>query len=426
MENKKIRGKNNALILIMLFCIIFLPRKIYVASMYSFRFFSIVFLLLFCIMKKKIKFDTRILGNPLFFAYIIYSFLNYVFTNQILSGCGFVLDSVIMMILFMNVFDSRDKIDFFYKNLTVLIFIYSIICIIESLTGFNIYEKIFNIQTQKFVRFGIFRNVGSAVVTNNNANFLFICCAIITYRIYTINNYLEKKYYIYTLIISSVALILTLSRGTIVIYLLFQVIILFRVGVTKVIKKNLLKILIVTILLFGIYVLIPQTRVIISKFYDMFEAMINKDVAKSISEDFGSNSEGVGQRLNLYDWTIEKLGEDKVFGKGANEVFSYRYQTSYGKYVTKYSLENHFLTILYQFGYVGVILFIINIISVLLYLFNHMNSKKITLNNVFFIVSFFMIILMFLTCLYDELRLYYIIFGIVISENNIRERMEEK
>jgi|GEM_PF-836924 len=414
--------------------IMFLPRRVYIAGVFSFRAVILCLLLLYIVKNRTIKYP-RALVSPFIAVYFTYSFLDYVFTLQITSGIGFLVDSVVLIILITSLIRDQESLNYFIDVFNGMLTIYAILGLIEVFAGINIYDVVFGSIALQSVRFGLTRFCGAGLVSSNNANFLLLASILIMYRIINCDSMKEKKRFIVAYIMNTIALFFTLTRASILLFLALQLIWLIKAGIFMFIEKHLLKIVSVMLVLVSTVIFIPQINSIVTNFITMFHAFFDASIADSISSSFGSNAQGTGERFQLYEWVAQQIKGSELFGKGANTPFIHEYTTWYGKRVTKISLENHYLMMYYQLGIVGLVTFLSHYFYMLFYALRvgkrYKNARKYTDLpewNLSTMITWGFIIMfpaMFVTGLFDELRMIYLMFALVISYNSILKKCKK-
>lgn len=408
--------------------IMFLPRRLYVGGVFSFRAVILCLLLLYIVQHKAIKFPKAI-GMPLMIVYFIYSILNYFVTFQIASGIGFLVDSVVLICLITSLIRDRDSLDYFLDVFIYMLAIYDLLGLIETFTGINVYDCIAGSSAIQSVRFGLTRFCGAGLVSSNNANFLLLASILIIYRIINCGSKKKKNRFILIYILNTIALLFTLTRASIILFIALQFIWLIKAGLFRFIQRHFLKIVPSIILFFIVIIFVPQINIMVTNFTTMFQAIFDASTADSISTSFGSNAQGTGERLQLYEWVSQQIEGSELFGKGANTPFIQEYTTWYGKRVVKNSLENHYLIMYYQLGAVGLITFVGHYIYMIYYALKvgkeykkariKKESSKWNLSTMIAWGLILMVPAMFVTGLFDELRMIYLMFALTIAYNGM-------
>lgn len=421
------KNMNKMLIFLAAVLIMFLPRRIYIVGIFSFRAIILGLFLIYVLRCGKIKFP-RALRNILMIVYFIYSFLNYFFTFQISSGIGFLVDNVILIMLLTSLLTSREYLEYFLDTFCGMLAIYAVLGVFESLTGINFYDVIASTSAIQSVRFGLTRFCGAGLVSSNNANFLLLSSVLVMYRIINTDGK-KKKCLIGVYILNALALCSTLTRASILLFVALQCVWLIKAGVLRFINRHFISVSISVLVVLILICFVPQVNEIVTNFAAMFQAIFDSATADSIGAFFGSNAQGSGERLQLYDWVSQHMVGKELFGNGANTPFIHEWTTWYGVRVTKISLENHYLMMYYQLGIVGLVTFLGHYFFMFLYTRKierirnkseaSLDSSSWNLANMVKWGILVMIPAMFVTALFDELRMIYLMFALVISYGNI-------
>lgn len=418
------RSLNDYLILIAAMLIMFLPRRIYIAGIFSFRAIILLVFLLYIFNHKSIRIP-RVLRSLPVLLYLLYTFLNYFLTSQITSGIGFLVDTFVLICIIVSII--RDKKDFFYflDCFIAMLTIYDLLGIIETVTSFNIYDMISGSSAISSVRFGLTRFCGAGLVSSNNANFLLLASILVLYRILHCDDNKKKRKLIAVYVLNAASLCCTLTRAPILLFFALQFVWLIKAGLFRFIRRYFLKITVTILAVFVVIAFVPQVNTVVMSFFSMFQALVNSATADSISDTFGSNAQGTGERLQLYTWVNQQIKGSEIFGKGANTPFIQEWVTSYGKRVIKNSLENHYLMVYFQFGLVGLVTFILHYLYFLFHVgkagmrCKRINSMAVRGGWNFCTMVFWGIIIMipamFVTGLFDELRMLYLMIALAAA-----------
>lgn len=352
----KLSYSNMAIYLLVLTCM-FIPRRLSLGiDVYKiFLLISCVFVLKSSSGKLAVKIKEFNVFMLIFFGM---AFWRYVIDFNFITGIGLLLDTLVMMFISATLFCKKNNFSKFVRIFAIGLIFYSILCIIESFTNFNVFDIISGKSLGGFaansMRYGIYRSYGSFTTSINNGLFLSLASGLVFY--FALNSPKNKKIYVWSCALSVIACILTLSRGPLLGLVIFYFACLMKPGFYRVIKKHMLQVMVVIFLVFCLFV-IPQTRNAIFSFYNMFAAIFNSDAASSISSSFGTNANGIGNRLELVSWVWESIEGNEAFGVGTMTKFAYNFLANTNQYLVKTSIENHYLYVLFQFGVVGLILF---------------------------------------------------------------------
>ncbi|MBW4846032.1 MAG: O-antigen ligase family protein [Lachnospiraceae bacterium] len=411
------------IIYLLLILIVFLPRSIQIAGIYSFRVPIIIcFLLLLYSAHGKIRFNI-FLKKPLFWLYFIYACLRYYAAGQITTGIGIIVDCVLVLYCAASAISKQKDFEEFTDIFLSFMIIYSLLGVIECFIGFNIWFVVSGSSygpSLNVVRFGLHRSYGSFSNYMNNGTFLMLSCPLSMWKIQSSK---KLKYWIaYILIICNV--LATLTRAAILGVLVLHIIWWIKSGILNVIRKNIIKV--IGLIIFLIF--ICQNTAIISifkSFISMFVSIIDITVASDIAAGFGTNARGIGQRFDLYNWVWESIQNNKWLGAGPTSVFNYGWTTPTGRTAYKESIENQYLINLYKYGLSGLLMYLLMIGTIIVGLINvgekealRVLDNKIRRFTFSFLVSSCVIVYFAMGLMHayiDEFRMFFILLGILIS-----------
>lgn len=363
MKKSSYLNVNKLLIYMLAVFVMFLPRRIYIANMYSFRFVILgcFFVMLLC-KKGKFILGEKIIGFSSFVFFTV-AFFRYLAAGQIISGIGYMVDTLILFVLFINVINNRQDLNLFIGVFTACMAVYSMLGIVECFTGFNLWNVISGIDLSTD-RYGFSRSYGACTNFTNNAMFLFLSLPAVGWKIMNSVG-LRKKLCLFTYVLIIGNILATLTRMAILCVLAYHVLILLKFGLLKYIAAHLMQILAAIAVIAALIYFIPAVFNAIALIFNMFLALFSDDAAASIAGSFGGNENGVGHRLLLYSWVWDTVKDHAIFGVGPNVLFTYNYVTSEGTHMVKESIENQYLMTLYRFGVFGLSLYVIMIGSIL-------------------------------------------------------------
>lgn len=350
---------NNLIIFLTATMVLFLPRILNIAGMHSYRAIILLcFASAFLMNIKRLKIDYNVARLP-FYLFVSIAFLRYLSTNNVTAGFGFIVDTVILFSLIILIVRTKKDFELFVNVFVIFMIVYALLGIIECLSGFNIWYVVtsHDLSTQ---RYGLFRSNGSCINYMNNGVLLMLSLPVIAWKIQ--QNDPQRKLAILAYILVLLNVLATLTRTSIVCVFVLQFIWLVKLGLFKVLNKHILKILagvVICIFLFQI----PAVATKVQSFANMFLAVFDDSVANEISSSFGGNAEGIGQRFELYGWIWDSISHNIWFGAGPGTTFAYRWVTSFGAVMTKTSIENEYLSVLYRFGIVGLVSYIVMVLS---------------------------------------------------------------
>ena len=343
----KIKKKQIVLSVLAIF-VMFIPRSLSLAGIFSFRFFIIIATLIaFLLLGVSIKIS-GLIRMPTFWIYIGVVAMVQLAHAEYTTMLGTLLDTLILYVVLSSCLSSKSDMDFFVRIFLFVLILYSTFCVVETMTGFNPWSLV-GADVNSFVRFGIHRAYGAYTTSINNGVFLMLTFPL---SWYAQKLFLDKRLSTVAIIATWIALICTMSRGPILFAIALNIAIVWKSGLFRFFKRNTLKIIIV-ILIIGCLLMIPAFRSVLDKFLNMFMAVFDPTVAEEINEDFGSNAVGIGHRNMLFSWVWQDLNGHYWFGVGANTPLHHAWRTSHNTISIKESIENFYLSTLYHYGIVG-------------------------------------------------------------------------
>lgn len=349
---------------------LFCPRDFPISGLHSYR---LVLMLILLLNIKKIRIDKK-LFNIFTVLYILYISLSYFWGDGITSFAGFVIDTAGLILSIYVTLDSNRKVKLFAKYLCYCAIIYSILCVAESLTGFSIFNIITGTGLSK-KRYGFYRARGVANHSINNGLILAILVCILLY--FKEENLFAKKKLNIAIILSSIACIFTFSRTPLIALILVLFLYFVKQGGLKYLIKHKNTVLLCAIISFSAVIASSTLRVFLQNFFNMFLAVFDGSVADSITSSFGSNANGIGERFDLYKWIYQDMGDNHIFGVGANTAFAHDFQMTKKTVRTKTSIENQYLKYFYYFGYVGLSIFVLYVLKNMIYAIRRIRKNSI-------------------------------------------------
>ena len=417
--NMKISITKKKLILsiIVITCVLF-PRRWEILGVFSYRWLIILsfFTGAFVFHKEvNLSFFNK---TPLYVLMILALGTNYLINGEIVSLFGYLVDNVLLIMVLDSFISDKDDADLFCCLFCKVLAIYCLLCVIEMITGFNIWSLFTNVSSNDALRFGLHRAFGSYTTPINNGAFLLLTFPI---SFYVLNYTKMKSLGRWTIVLTWIALLATLSRAPILAAIILNVVFVWKNGIVKFIKNNWRKLLIFICLIIVMF-LLPTTRRVLTNFVYMFIAIFDSNVAADISYSFGQNVAGIGHRISLYSWVWDSLN-NKWIGNGANSYFVYDFITTQGSLHTKQSIENYYLAILYKFGIIGLVfvgLFFLDTINKYRRIVKKTHSEFIKYSFVTTIVYF---LVLFSVSAVDEYRVFLILIILSTASSNFREQV---
>lgn len=234
----------------------------------------------------------------------------------------------------------------------------SIIGIVESITGFNVFHLLNNMGAQitlQPLRFGFRRIISFTYQTISFCNYCMFALGLIVYRISVCSkgNERKQKYGIaYGFVF--IAALLTLSRSILICIIISQLILLYLCGYKVLLKKLLIIISVGMLAVIICSIVLPEILNILQNVAYMLLAVFDDNYAAMLGNVDGTGS---GDRKELLKWVWESI-DNKWIGMGGSAEFAYSLTERSGIYSyirTKTSIENQYLNLLYHYGIIGLI-----------------------------------------------------------------------
>ena len=354
------------LIYFLVFLFPILPQYIYVASGINIvNMVLILFAFFWLTQKKSLKIYKVYSYIKFFWIYYFLYAIRMLFDGEVISCIGFVISYIWIPYILITYINSKEK----FSNI-IWILIYSgvllgIIGLIEEITHVNFFQ-IFsstNIRFLKEVRYGVYRIAGTFSSPITYGMYCFFILALINYKLsFSNNNKTTKMFLVIAYILLIINLLFTMSRISIISFILFQLLFIIE---TKKIKNNKVIFIIVSlfiiisILLLNSYIRIPFVSDILNIVYSRMGINTSTEI-----------TETAGNRFELKKWVMEEVGDDLLYGKGTKIQFQYKVIEGF----VKTSIENQYLYTLYHIGIIGLIIMILYYISVLVFSFQNGNT----------------------------------------------------
>lgn len=404
--------------LIGLFAIV--PAYIYIGSLNIIFLYPLFLVIILFIRKRSHTIHNIFSGYWFVWGYLIIISIFEVIGSGLLKGTITFISDVILSYMLIILLSSEEKIHKFIDLLIGTSLILIIFSFIEAFTGVNIFQNLapdsmFFFQEQ---RLGIFRTNSVFAQPINYGNYLLIISALIIYRI-NCSNVKNKKLLKFIYILTIISEILTISRSTIIMFIILNLLI------WLIMKKNSTTFYMVLLLIpigLGMILLMGQVVPVIGEFGELFLSIfLNENDYQTISDSTTNIYKGWGDRLDLYKWVKDDVGASWLFGKGSNAKFNYKVTD----WFTKTSIENEYLNTFFHYGIVGVILEVLAILSVILQCRKNrrckFKSELVSLSTVIICVML-VEILLFFTCGISNVSILFIfVICLSIAYTNIRE-----
>ena len=252
----------------------------------------------------------------------------------------------------------------FFKAIDVIIRTAGVVCffgIIESFTHFNIFSLLNNsgaILNYNAERLGLLRIISFTYHAISYSLYLALVGCLTIYRISNLRSKVQKRNFTIIYILIVINILLTLSRSIIIVFIAAQLILMYKFGMTRMLKRIGLFVLALAILA-TVYSAITGTENLALQVIYMILAVFDGRYADMLSSSWGvEDKSGVGNRLQLYGWVWISVRNNLLYGFGENTLFRYTFDVSNGIYTwqnTKRSIEVNHLWLLYHYGLIGMI-----------------------------------------------------------------------
>lgn len=283
--------------------------------------------------------------------------------GSVMGAFWAIISLPVMTMVFVDVIKKRSV---FLKVIDTIIFAGGLVCILgifEQITGINVAYTFFNTvgasPNYNSIRLGLIRIIGFTSHAIAYCVYIMFLLSIIIYRFNNLGPGKKKTLFKIIYIIGWVNAIFTVSRSSILMLIICQLLLQLRTGVKKSLKLAFLALLVLTCVLFVNTVFFPKSDIqFLSSFISMFLGIVNPNYANKIANTIGDNMDGFGQRLVLYNWVWDSVKDSLFIGKGGLADFDYRYTLTSGFYTTEHvkkSIEVQYLYQLYHFGIIAMV-----------------------------------------------------------------------
>lgn len=281
--------------------------------------------------------------------------------------------------------------------------------IIEETTHFNIFSLI-NLADYTLnynaPRMGLLRIISFTSHAISYCVYCMFVLAIIFYRL-TLKGTKHKLFYVFSYFLICLNAFFTLSRSALLCIIASQLILLWKCGRKRFIKR-------IFLLLFGASILIAGASVVNKDIANAVQiaiyiifALFNDNAADYlISIGFTNNANGIGQRFDLYQWVWQAVKGNLLIGMGRTAAFAHNYVTAAGNRLTKESIEIEWLRTLYRYGILGLLSESIFFIKFLISSFKAQKSKMKNTweGNLSFASMSFTVILLYIVVLFAVMQ----------------------
>lgn len=401
-----------------LYCII--PNYIKIASIPLNYIFATMSIVLIIYSKQSIIFMKY--GSRFFIFINLLLIIPMLYHKEYLNSFTNLVVNIVLVLYLFYYIDSKHKFIELINCIIIGAFILEIISLFEFVLKINLFELLSKdyifVKNINSYRFGLLRISSSFYNPINYCVFLFFISILIMYKSFINDEFkgyskFDKFVYFLTMICG----LMTMSRGPLLIMIIINLLLYnINTNFTQKVKLTFKIIGIIIIIIVSSYIFNINIMRILTNVMNMIFSVFSENIRLKISDSFGTNVQAVGNRLDLYKWVIQELKGFEIWGKGVATQFSYIVNNLGHK---KTSIENQYLLQLFRYGYVGLILYIIMLISCLKIQINSFKDKKFNEKYSFtFIMSLITagyILIMFMVSVGEEVKLFYILIVLTLS-----------
>ena len=352
--------------------------------------------------------------------YVSSLFIHY-YSGSIILSISFIAYFVLSPVIVMRTIKTKRDFNSIISVIVVLFSVYSILGIFEAISGVNVFDLIFGRSGSALwagvgiTRYGMNLSYGFLRIMHNNATLMCMIWAIAAYQL--CNAKRHRLFWTCCWLLIGAYDIVMMSRMVIFTAPILQLII-FRKRGSQWLSKRLFVIIVVALVIIGI----TGSDVLSSIFNvigGLIAPIIDEFFGTSLKAYFDSSLGGSGQRLILWNWIIDAVKGNALFGKGLTDVWS---TTISGKnylgqtwYTEKTSIEVHWLYTLYRMGIFGLSGFIVFQIGVLLKTWKakvQVFEETVSFQFVMKWIAVFYFIHLFGIAAAEELNFFYFLFAI--------------
>jgi len=325
-----------------------------------------------------------------FWIYLIVYSVQALYDASLLRAIAYITAQLIVCVILYSEIRKQEILD---NTLDMMIYAGGILCvtgIFEELTRINIFHIISRLDASYFyseVRLGFFRIATSFSHPIVYCTYLCFIAGLVVYRLNKIDNQKQVRIFkvIYVLVLLNA--LFTMSRSTLLVLIVEQIILVYKTGNMKFSKKRLLIFLVIVVVFTGAFALELPVMEKLKDIGYMFMALFDNKYTSLFSTFFGMNESGIGNRMDLYYWVADAVKGHEFLGMGTSTEFAYSVHAVDSKWYyfytwTKTSIENEYLYNYYIHGLIGLVTFSLCMISSILYAFKTNRLRRNLRNHV--------------------------------------------
>lgn len=344
--------------MLMLVTFLMVPTYYYVGGM-NVSYLYPVFLFLFYALTRMKLFIPRSSGNFLIIFYFIYLTVVAFCQRGVLYGIVTAISTLGVLYLVLISITDQKKLLKFLDTIVFVVFISCMLGLVESIMSVNVFQLLSNSGWEFFkeYRMGHLRIAVQFSQPIVFGYYILLLSPLVFFRMVNNDTMRKQRFAKVTYILMCVNMVLTFSRAVMVAFFLLQLFYTYQLGNRKFVFRVFIICAILCLLLIIDSLLDFGLGDMASQFWEMFAAIGGSESTETYS--------GVGDRLDIFAWVIETVGDNHWFGKGIDAQFSYEVY----EWQIKESIENEYLNTFFHYGIIGVSIQIMTYLGNLVYCF---------------------------------------------------------
>lgn len=385
-------------------------------------------------------------GSSIFFwLYLLFYSIQAICDTSISRAMAYIFSQLFICII---VYTEVKKRDILNEVLMVMIYACIFLCftgIVEEITRTNIFHLISGLDSSYFyteIRLGIYRIETSFSHPIVYCAYLCFMAGIVIYMLDKETEKRKRNILKLAYILIWINAIFTMSRSTLLVLIVEQLVLGYKTGVVKFTRKIFFIICGILILLGVIFILDLPVADKVKDVWYMILSVFDDKYADLYSTSFGINQNAVGNRFDLYSWVVDAVRGHELFGMGTSAEFAYQVNAIETTWYTNYSwiktsIENEYLFNYFIHGFVGLISFILLIVGSIGYSYkvkkvrkriahnNFYNEKKLKFSDVIFVLLIGYAAILFSVRSSDNVRTFNIIMCLLFGYyNNLKTKIK--
>lgn len=328
-----------------------------------------------------------------------------------------VLEELLVLWVVVRVIDTKEKLEKTLKILVISSGIVAILSIVGTLIGKNIFYYLNTVNREmlmaNFSRLGIIR---AEAGFGHPVYYAVYCLIMVIISMYFIENNRKNKMYYIIFVLNIIALVLSNSRGTIIIFIAMMIYMFLQKGNEKINKY--IGIIILGIFVFAITCIIcPRILTFISNIWVSLTNVFSSNQVEI--SNYGTNLSGLKSRVSQFSQVQYALSENPIFGLGVSAhtrgVLKW-FDPYHSAWDISKTFDVGYFAIICQYGVVGTIAYGLLYYSILRKIFN----KRLKKDDIMQLFKYcFIAYFLSLLSISGITKLFWIILGLLVSYNNI-------